>query len=306
MIIVANKIEILKKEITVVPLGNIVEITVGLQTGDNNYYLFKENSIQGSYKNIDKRKLLSHDELENIISNKEIRTRISQRGISKKMFNGKTTVPYDKGGSSDIESKRLSNYYSPTQFYIDWSEENVKRIKELTIAERKKFYGDTDIKKTDGIKIASRFQNVEYYFKRGITISIRGIYSPTFRLSSGGIFDVMGSCAFSFVLTNEYLLGILCSKLAKYITKCYLNNTVAIEIEELKKFPLAVNNNNLAKKIEIVVKKIITNQKKDKNYDYSKEQKILDELNYELYGLDRTIIEEVEDWYDRKYPKLQT
>ena len=58
---------------------------------------------------------------------------------------GKTIVPCDKGGSSDIKSGRLSNYYSEPEFFIDYSEENVERIKTLTIADRKRHYGEKNI-----------------------------------------------------------------------------------------------------------------------------------------------------------------
>ena len=47
------------------------------------------------------------------------------------------------------------------------------------------------------------------------------------------------------------------------------------------------------------------NQKQNMRYDYmSNEQKIIDNLVYEIYGLNADDIKEVETWYLRRYPKF--
>ena len=57
--------------------------------------------------------------------------------------------------------------------------------------------------------------------------------------------------------------------------------------------------------IENLVKEIIKKQKKDPDYNYQDhEQKEIDNLVYEIFGLDKELIDEVETWYARRYPKL--
>ena len=58
-------------------------------------------------------------------------------------------------------------------------------------------------------------------------------------------------------------------------------------------------------KIEKLVKAIISKQKTDSRYSYiNYEQKEIDKLVYEMYGLNEDDICEVETWYARRYPKL--
>ena len=59
------------------------------------------------------------------------------------------------------------------------------------------------------------------------------------------------------------------------------------------------------KKLIKLVKQIIEKQKQNPRYDYmSNEQKEIDKLVYEMYGLNKDDIHEVETWYARRYPKL--
>ena len=121
-------------------------------------------------------------------------------------FGGRYIVPHDKGGESDTESGWLPNYYVPTNYFIDWSQEAVKRIRTLTIKQR-------DGKGKD--VLAAVIRNPSYYFKEGITYSTAGVYAPTFRLGVPSIFGHRGTTIFShFDYIN--MLGILCSKLFKY------------------------------------------------------------------------------------------
>ena len=149
----------------------------------------------------------------------------------------------------------------------------------------------------------SRFQNKEYYFLKGITWSLGGFYSPTFRLSGFGVFDVMGSRA---VIIDEkeliHVNAIVSSKLGKFLMKNYLDHTIILQIDELKEMPLFVL---FEEKIGKLIKNIIAKQKQNPRYDYmSNEQKEIDKLVYEMYGLDEDDIKEVETWYARRYPKL--
>ena len=188
MQISAKTVSLGSKKIKFVSLGEIADAKSGLSTGDNNYYIYKDKDGLGSYKIIDKKNVLTENELKKISSDEKLRLKIVNNGIPNTLFNGKTIVPTDKGGESDIAGGRLSNYFVPTKYYVDYSQKNVVRIKTLTIADRKRYYGEKNILETDEGNIASRFQNIEDYFKNGITFSRIGLYSPTFRINSNSIF----------------------------------------------------------------------------------------------------------------------
>ena len=84
-----------------------------------------------------------------------------------------------------------------------------------------------------------------------------------------------------------------------------MNNSIAIEIEELKKIQIPICEKSQKQEIEKLVKEIIKKQKEDPNYNYQNhEQKEIDKLVYEIFGLDQELIDEVETWYARRYPKL--
>lgn len=291
-------------------LEDISDVKQGIATGDNKFYLYKKNGSFGKYKIIDEKLALNEKEVKKIIENKNLRTKIIENGISQEMFNGKTIVPLDKGGSSDIEKGRLGNYFSLPEYYIDWSEQNVNRLKTLTMADVKRYYGINDLNDSDERRIASRLQNVEYYFREGITFSPTGIYAPIFKVASGAVFDHAGDCIFvkkpfEFFFSNELLLGILCSKIIRYIQKSFLNNSVSVQVDDIKKTPIPICSNKQKMLIEKLVTAIISKQHEDPNYPYQKNEQIeLDEILYNSFGLDSNLIDEVENWYDRKYPKL--
>jgi hypothetical protein len=207
-------------------------------------------------------------------------------------FGGRYIAPYDKGGESDTETGWLPNYYVPTEYYIDWSQDALRRMRTLTIGERDGTNRDT---------IAAVFRNTDFYFKKGITFSIVGLYSPTFRIGEGNIFDVRGS--YIFTLTEPlFSIGILASKLTKLFFKVFVIHTVGSEINSLKEIPFCISEN---KTIQALVAQIISKQKQNSRYDYmSNEQKEIDKLVYEMYGLHKDDIREVETWYARRYPKL--
>lgn len=302
--VIIRKIKLNNKIVELVRLGDIAEVKVGLQTGDNKSYLFKNPQARGSYRSIEpyKKFVLTEKELKNIYQNEELRKKVVEQGFHKSKneenfdedlwFDGRYIVPYDKGGESDTESGWLPNYYVPTQYYIDWSQEAIKRMKSLTIGER----DGTDIK-----KVASRFQNSDFYFKEGVTFSQVGVYAPTYRLKSAPIFQVEGSSIFTDIDLNR-ILGILCSKMNKFLFKNFLDQTVAATTDTEKEIPFCVSEDQ---KIIKLVSQIIEKQKQNPRYGYmSNEQKEIDKLVYEMYGLNKDDIREVEMWYARRYPKL--
>ena len=292
------------RDVRLVKLGDIAEVKQGLATGDNDSYLFQNPQARGSYRSIEqfRQYLLTETDLDRIRSDEMLRRDVIHLGISKdnprsgRYFEGRYIVPYDKGGESDSEDGWMPNYWVPTNYFIDWSEWTVSRMKTLTTRERNQERGESG----GNDSVASRFQNSDSYFTNGITFSSRGIYSPTFRRNSGACYDKESSGIFVSSETDE-VLGILASKAGKHHLKGFLQQTVSMDVDALKELLVP----NRADMIATLVAAIITHQKENPRYDYaSNEQLEIDRLVYEAYGLNEADIREVEDWYVRRYPKL--
>ncbi|MDX2080316.1 MAG: DUF3800 domain-containing protein [Terrimicrobiaceae bacterium] len=290
--------------VRLVKLGDIAEVKVGLQTGDNDAYLFQNPDARGSYRSVEGylQFLLTEADLERIRSDENLRTEVIHRGISKddqqlpRYFGGRFIVPYDKGGESDSEDGWMPNYHVPTNYFIDWSEWAVERMKSLTTRERNRAQG----KRGGDDSLASRFQNADSYFVRGITFSSRGVYAPTFRHNAGACYDKESSGV--FVAGNiDDALGVVASKCAKHLLKGFLQQTVSMDVDALKELMLPHTTPKTASHVASIVKA----QRANPRYDYaSAEQLEIDRLVYAAYGLNEADIREVEDWYARRYPPL--
>jgi len=301
--IVIRQIPFNDKTIELVRFGDVADVKQGLATGDNKYYLYQNPEARGSYKDINdyKQYLLTETDLDEIRSNDTIRLKVIESGIHKTTtkpnfdadcyFEGRYIAPYDKGGESDTESGWLPNYFVPTNYFIDWSCEAVHRMKTKTSEKQKG-------------KIASRFQNTDYYYNQGLSWSDAGVYSPTVRLSGKGPFDVKGSKIVSDFVSPYFLNGLLSSKFIKYWIKIYNNHTVSTQVDDFRILAIPISSSS---KIEHLIEKIVIQQKSNLKYNYlNKEQKEIDKLVYELYGLNTEDINEIETWFARRYPKLAT
>jgi hypothetical protein len=251
---------------------------------------------------------LSENDLLAIQSDESLRMEIIQKGISKndksskRYFNGRYILPYDKGGESDIDEGWVPNYYVPTNYFIDWSEWAVNRMKTLTMGQRK-IENNEKKKVSTPNKICSRFQNSTSYFKAAINVSRVGMYSPTFRVSSNAPYD--SGCNNIFTdLDTIYLMGILCSKLYRFLFINYVNGTVNSQTEDHLLLPIVINEiSGLKEKVETIIKK--QHEPGNLRYDYASHEQIeIDKLVYDAYGLNEEDINEVETWFARRYPKL--
>jgi hypothetical protein len=271
---------------------------VGLQTGDNPAYIRKAPGVRGRYDLVDPGRLLTRDEIAGLDAD-EIRD-----GIDPGRHGGRTFLPYDKGGESAAGEGWLPNYHVPTGYFIDWSRDAVRRLRTLTVADVKRRKG-VEVKPGDEESIASRFQNAEYYFREGITFSDSGIYAPTFRRSAGSVFDQKGSVIIPRgALDRDFLLGILCSRWARYVLKTYVNHTVSAHVDSIKELPVAVSGSE-APRIAELVRRIIAKQEREPRYPYHlHEQREIDALVFSLYGLTDDDVREVDLWFRRRYPAL--
>lgn len=267
-------------------LGSVADVKVGLQTGDNEYYLRKRPGVRGSYRLLDESLLLTEGEIAALTDDEK------RDGVDPAAHGGRHFVPYDKGGESDADDGWLPNYYVPTGYFIDWSQETVHRMQ-------------TFVEDPATLRGKAVMRNPHYYFRQGVTFSDTGFYAPTFRFGSAGVFDVMGMTIFSEVVDAERLLPILSSILVRYTIKNFINHTVHTQVDGLKPIPLIAKENEATSEIRTLVERIVDKQKIDPRYPYHlHEQKEIDALVYALYGLNADDIREVELWYCRRYPLL--
>ena len=300
----ARIITLNEKNIPIVKLGQIADVKQGLATGDNDAYLFQKPEARGNYRNINdsKQYLLTAEDLATIRENDALRLAVIENGINKtddqseRFFQGRYIIPYDKGGESDAGEGWLPNYFVPTDYFIDWSEWAVERMKTLTTEQRNILW-----KKSGGDKsICSRFQNVEYMFQNGLTFSRTGMYAPTFRIKTDGGFDSKSNALFIPNLNSS--LGVLASKMFKYLFKNFLCHTVQAEGDAIEEVILPILEGDA---LPTLVKQIIVHQQASARYDYGRhEQLAIDGLVYAAYGLSAGDIAEVETWYARRYPRL--
>ena len=306
-----RKIEMNGKEIQVVKLGDIADVKVGLPTGDNQAYLFQNPDARGNYRSIEdfREYLLTDEDLDKIRNNENLRLEVINKGISKddpssqRYFGGRYIVPYDKGGESDSDGGWMPNYFVPTNYFIDWSDWSVNRMKIYTIAQRIREYEEKkSIKSNYETTTCAVFRSPDKYFTDSISFSRTGVYSPTFRLGSIAPFDTEGSMIFQDFISKEHLAGILTTSLIRYQTKNFIGHTVHAQVDELKEINIPTTS---SVKIEDLVNQIIQQQKINPRYDYASHEQIeIDKLVYEAYGLNAEDIAEVENWYARRYPKL--
>jgi hypothetical protein len=271
-----RKIKMNDKEIELVRFGDVADSPHGISTGNNKKYVRSEVGYDPSYPSIEDNMKVTEEQLKRISNEEKV------KGLNKDWKELKECfVPFEKGGSSDTQDGWLPNYYTPTKYYINWAKGSIKSMQ---------------------TNLGFRWINVQYFFRKGLSFSISGMYAPTFRLNSEGVFEAKGSGIFSNVFEPNEMLGILCSKICKFIFKNYIKHTVDTSGEDIANlsFPL-----NVQASIVEIVKGIIRNQKKKEHYNFlDNEQKEIDRLVYELFGLNEEDIQEIEYWWARRYPKL--
>jgi hypothetical protein len=297
--VTAREIIMNGQAVEVVKLGQIADVKVGLQTGDNDSYLYQNPEARGTYGDINeyRKYLLTEEDLETIQNDENLRLSVIENGISKddpssdRYFAGRYVVPYDKGGESDSGGGWLPNYFVQANYFINWDELHASTLISEALLNK------------NSTKPYPRNKN--YYFINGISFSDTGEYSPTYRINFGSVFDQKGSCIIplneSFV---KNLLGVLSTRLTKYFVRTCINNTVSSHVDCQKEIPI-IYGSLKSDMISNLVDEIITKQQKNKLYDYSSNEQIeINHLIYEKFGFGKLDILEVENWYARRYPKL--
>jgi hypothetical protein len=256
----------------------ISKIISGIKTGNNERYLrLYDVQISKSLTVIEKENVhFDYNEL-------NVTDEIRKNGFptTKDFY-----VPFEMGQPTEQENKILPCYYQPESgIAINWSEKAVSSMKNESHSDLANF--------------EFRFNEIHSC----ISFSTTGIYAPTFRISNAPIFVNKSSrIIFSEIFSQQEFLGILNSKLFKYLFKNLINHSIESEIDDFKRLYIPVLH---SKAIKDYTEEIIENQRFKTDYNYFLfEQKEIDRLVYELYGLNEEDINEVETWFARRYPKL--
>lgn len=194
---------------------------------------------------------------------KEGRTVIPRSFLS---HNGKWRPYLKKGGEEQ--------YYREIEEAIDWSPEAVTQY---------------DIPKRGALFLR------EGIIISGVSRKLAARYMP-----KGCLWD--SNKAIGFVAKNSevsiwYLPGLLNSKLYNFLAKGVLNTTNCLQIDDIRRLPFKYPSPEVKSSIEILVKQIVKNLKKNSGYDYSREQGQIDELVFELYEAPK----ELRDFIEAKY-----
>ncbi|MBA7535146.1 hypothetical protein ES705_27399 [subsurface metagenome] len=86
-------------------------------------------------------------------------------------------------------------------------------------------------------------------------------------------------------ISIEYFLGLLNSSLYNYLSKGIINNTNSIQISGIHSLPFIKPNKETQEEVEVLVKQIIENKKKNLGYDYTREQKSIDDIIFNFYAV---------------------
>ena len=158
-------------------------------------------------------------------------------------------VLYDKG------DKDGNKWYLETPFYIEWSRNNVKFLKEN--AGRKG-------------KGGTRFQNSQFYFREGFCwTDVNTTYIKS-RLKENGVYDVLSMSLFSLseLVPDWFVVCLLNSKYISEYIDDFINNTQHFQINDARIVPIKIPN-----EIQLSsFKEIFYNAVKIKKQEFNKEK----------------------------------
>ena len=187
--------------------------------------------------------------------------------------NQRSFVAYDKG------DKEGNKWYAPTVYAIDWSKKNV------------------DILKTDS---KARWQGYNFFFKSGF--SWNNVLNPNSQYIKGrykevSINDVASMSLYTLYekTSAKYFLILLNSYFIFYYLRTFINNTVNLQINDMRQLPIIIPTEKLLNEAEDLFDrgKSIREDRINGVIDEVTEENLLKELQNEvdafvlgLYGLE--------------------
>ncbi len=175
---------------------------------------------------------------ENEIANVDLLTDDEKlNGIQSK----RTFVPYDKG------DKDGNRWYAPTPYYIDWSRENVKFLKE------------NSGKKGEGMPVV---RNPQFYFREGFCwTDVNSTYLKA-RVKENGIYDVLTMSLFSITtLPDWYFVCLINSKFISEYVDHFVNSTSHFQINDARQLPIIIPSADQLKQFEGIFNRAYNIQK---------------------------------------------
>jgi hypothetical protein len=202
------------------------------------------------------------------------------------IIGSRSFVPYDKG---DKEGNR---WYIENPFVIDWSKDNVRFLK------------SNSGKKGNGMPVV---RNAQFYFKEGFcwnnNLNER-YYAIKCKVKKAGIHDVASMSLFE--LTSKvpayYLVTLINSSLCGYFYRMFLNNTVNVQVNDLRMLPVIVPS-----KEQLLVCKKLFDGAVETQKAFFEQQIYIDERDLRLQGIQNEVDKLVFDIYGLQqsdYPPL--
>ncbi len=153
----------------------------------------------------------------------------------------KTFVPYDKG------DKDGNRWYAPTPYYIDWSEENVKFLKE------------NSGKKGEGMPVV---RNPQFYFREGFCwTDVNSTYLKA-RIKENGVYDVLTMSLFTCTkLPDWYFVCHINSKFISEYVDDFVNSTSHFQINDARQLPIIIPTPEQLKQFEDIFNRAYAVQK---------------------------------------------
>ncbi len=187
----------------------------------------------------------------------------------------KTFVPYDKG---DKEGNR---WYAPTPYYIDWSRENVKFLKE------------NSGKKGEGMPVV---RNQQFYFREGFCWNnVLSDEKIKCRLNNKSVYSTEAMTLFSLIphlATDRYFVCLLNSTFLGLYRINFINASHHLTTGDAKEFPIIIPTPEQLKKFEDIFHRAHDIQKQR----FSGELKD-DEAERELEAIQEELDKLVEEMY---------
>jgi len=187
----------------------------------------------------------------------------------------KTFVPYDKG------DKDGNRWWAPTPYYIDWSRENVRFLKE------------NSGKKGEGMPVV---RNQQFYFKEGFCwTDVNSTYLKS-RIKEKGVYDVLSMSLFTKCnIPDYYYVCMINSKFISEYVDDFVNSTSHFQINDARHLPIVIPTPEQLKEFELIFDRAKRVQEEkfsgkitEKEVEERLEeiQKELDEKVLKLYGLE--------------------
>jgi methylase of polypeptide subunit release factors len=189
----------------------------------------------------------------------------------------KTFVPYDKG---DRDGNR---WWAPTPYYIDWSRENVRFLKE------------NSGKKGEGMPVV---RNPQFYFKEGFCWNNVTGTKIICRIKEKSVHSTEAMTFISLIpkmVSDKYLICLMNSSFFGLYKNTFLNITVHLTTGDAKEFPIIIPTPEQLKEFELIFDRAKRVQEEKFSGKISEKeaeerleeiQKELDEKVLRLYGLE--------------------